>query len=163
MPGLWTIPPHSTGQSSISTSPLTTNQLIIISQSRPSFQTENLQENAHHIFCSQYYPSLDTILTGGKETFQQQYHLEQTKPFHSASIGQTLCPMHHTKSSMIQVIRFQNKNHNHNPFCAAKYSPNPDWLSFRPWGYKFRKARCVIWTYQSLDRYYYVICVDIII
>merc|ERR1712142_1174636 len=26
---------------------------------------------------------------------------------------------------------------------AAKYSPNPEWLSFRPWGYKFRKARYV--------------------
>jgi len=26
---------------------------------------------------------------------------------------------------------------------SAKYSPNPDWLSFRPWGYRFRKARYV--------------------
>jgi len=26
---------------------------------------------------------------------------------------------------------------------SAKYTPNPDWLSFRPWGYKFRKARYV--------------------
>ena len=23
----------------------------------------------------------------------------------------------------------------------AKYTPNPDWLLYKPWGYKFRKAR----------------------
>ena len=23
----------------------------------------------------------------------------------------------------------------------AKYTPNPDWFLFKPWGYKFRKAR----------------------
>jgi len=26
---------------------------------------------------------------------------------------------------------------------TAKYTPNPDWLLYRPWGYKFRKARYV--------------------
>ena len=33
----------------------------------------------------------------------------------------------------------------------AKYTPNPDWLSFRPWGYKFRKARCVFCCFNNLN------------
>ena len=24
---------------------------------------------------------------------------------------------------------------------SVKYSPNPDWILLKPWGYKFRKAR----------------------
>merc|ERR1712233_183466 len=30
-----------------------------------------------------------------------------------------------------------------NLYDAAKYAPNPDWLSLRPWAHKFRKARYV--------------------
>ena len=30
-----------------------------------------------------------------------------------------------------------------NMYDSVKYSPNPDWVSMRPWGYKFRKARFV--------------------
>ena len=28
-------------------------------------------------------------------------------------------------------------------FSPAKYIPNPDWILYKPWGYKFRKARFV--------------------
>ena len=38
-------------------------------------------------------------------------------------------------------IKFVFKKYINDIILIAKYVPNPDWMLYKPWGYKFRKAR----------------------
>ena len=48
--------------------------------------------------------------------------------------------MHESGEDEIQNMDFM-KHCDKSKCLPAKYTPNPDWLLYKPWGYKFRKAR----------------------
>ena len=48
--------------------------------------------------------------------------------------------MHESGENEIQNMDFM-KHCDKSKCLPAKYTPNPDWLLYKPWGYKFRKAR----------------------
>ena len=75
--------------------------------------------------------------------FQDLFRLRPTRISLSGNTEQALLRTPRIKVCMIQVRELHTQTLSGRSTILAKYTPNPDWLLYRPWGYKFRKARFV--------------------
>lgn len=100
-----------------------------------------------------YRPVYNHYLTSNTSKVDpDQWAIKESTPYDSKSLGQSYSSHQRSRSASERAKEFPFKKYKSdftpyapykNVYDQVKYSPNPDWILLKPWGYKFRKARYV--------------------
>merc|ERR1711936_105547 len=100
--------------------------------SDPTSDLQSGPGKAHNKNSTPYFLKSRLPMYGTKDT--RKY---EDLPGAISSSSNTAFPFRKYKTNFIPYAPYKSLHD------TAKYTPNPDWLLYRPWGYKFRKARYV--------------------